>query len=201
MRAVDAADSRHYPRVQQQAPCSDPPGASACIASSLTKGRPGNHESNSCSSIDALRQSRLLVSNINLQVMGQGCGVTFVAFHPEGMFTILPVLELHCGEEEIVRSKHDDRDTPAQRKEKRCAAKRADLVPRRKSRLLQSRLRQLETVLRRPWTGVGLRQHHDYHHRHLMGEVEAIEFTTYTALVERFIGEVHELWRIEDEEE
>jgi hypothetical protein len=33
-----------------------------------------------------------------------------------------------------------------------------------------------------------------------MGEVEAIAFTTYTALVERFIAEVHELWRIEDEE-
>jgi hypothetical protein len=34
-----------------------------------------------------------------------------------------------------------------------------------------------------------------------MGEVEAIEFTTFAALVERFIGEVHALWRIEDEEE
>jgi hypothetical protein len=34
-----------------------------------------------------------------------------------------------------------------------------------------------------------------------MGEVEAVEFTTYAALVERFIGEVHELWRIEDEKE
>jgi hypothetical protein len=33
-----------------------------------------------------------------------------------------------------------------------------------------------------------------------MGEVEAIQFTTYAALVERFIGEVQELWRLEDEE-
>jgi len=48
---------------------------------------------------------------------------------------------------------------------------------------------------------LGYDNHHNYHHRHFMGEVEAIEFTTYTALVERFIGEVHELWRIEDEEE
>jgi hypothetical protein len=47
---------------------------------------------------------------------------------------------------------------------------------------------------------LGYDNSHDYHHRHFMGEVEAIEFTTYGALVERFIGEVHELWRIEDEE-
>ena len=40
----------------------------------------------------------------------------------------------------------------------------------------------------------------DYHHRHFMGEVEAIKFTTYAALVERFMGEVRELWRLEDEE-
>jgi hypothetical protein len=33
-----------------------------------------------------------------------------------------------------------------------------------------------------------------------MGEVEAIKFMTYAALVERFIGEVQELWRLEDEE-
>jgi hypothetical protein len=48
---------------------------------------------------------------------------------------------------------------------------------------------------------LGYDNSHDYHHRHFMGEVEAIEFTTYVALVERFIDEVHELWRIEDEEE
>jgi hypothetical protein len=48
---------------------------------------------------------------------------------------------------------------------------------------------------------LGYDNSHDYHHRHFMGEVEAVEFTTYVALVERFIGEVHELWRIEDEED
>jgi hypothetical protein len=47
---------------------------------------------------------------------------------------------------------------------------------------------------------LGYDNSHDYHHRHFMGEVEAIEFTTYAALVERFIGEVHDLWRLEDEE-
>jgi len=31
-----------------------------------------------------------------------------------------------------------------------------------------------------------------------MGQLEAIEFTSYQALLERFIQEVHELWRIED---
>jgi Family of unknown function (DUF6516) len=47
---------------------------------------------------------------------------------------------------------------------------------------------------------LGYDNSHDYHHRHFMGEVEAIQFTTYAALVERFIKEVHELWRLEDEE-
>jgi hypothetical protein len=47
---------------------------------------------------------------------------------------------------------------------------------------------------------LGYDNSHDYHHRHFMGKVEAIEFTTYAALAERFIGEVHELWRLEDEE-
>ena len=48
---------------------------------------------------------------------------------------------------------------------------------------------------------LGYDNSHDYHHGHFMGKVEAIAFTTYAALVERFIGEVHELWRKEDEEE
>ncbi len=47
---------------------------------------------------------------------------------------------------------------------------------------------------------LGYDNSHDYHHRHFMGEVEAIEFATYSALAERFIGEVYELWRLEDEE-
>ena len=46
---------------------------------------------------------------------------------------------------------------------------------------------------------LGFDSSHSFHHRHFMGAVEAIEFTTYAALVERFIREVHELWRIEDE--
>ncbi|HEY1210365.1 MAG TPA: DUF6516 family protein [Terracidiphilus sp.] len=48
---------------------------------------------------------------------------------------------------------------------------------------------------------LGYDNSHEYHHRHFMGEVEAVEFTTYAALAERFIKEVHELWRIEDEQE
>lgn len=31
---------------------------------------------------------------------------------------------------------------------------------------------------------------HDYHHRHLMGEVEAIDFPGYEELVDRFLREV-----------
>ena len=39
---------------------------------------------------------------------------------------------------------------------------------------------------------------HDYHHRHFMGEVTKIEFTSYDELVSKFEAEVHELWRQED---
>jgi hypothetical protein len=48
---------------------------------------------------------------------------------------------------------------------------------------------------------LGYDNSHDYHHRHFMGEMDALDFTTYAALAERFIAEVHELWRIEDEQE
>ena len=48
---------------------------------------------------------------------------------------------------------------------------------------------------------LGYDNSHDYHHRHDMGKTEAIEFTSYAELTERFIREVHELWRIEDEED
>jgi hypothetical protein len=33
-----------------------------------------------------------------------------------------------------------------------------------------------------------------------MGLVGAVDFTTYAAHLKRFLQEVHELWRIEDEE-
>lgn len=48
---------------------------------------------------------------------------------------------------------------------------------------------------------LGYDNRHGYHHRHFMGSIEPVAFTTYTALVKRFIAEVHELWRIEDEED
>jgi hypothetical protein len=48
---------------------------------------------------------------------------------------------------------------------------------------------------------LGYDNSHGFHHRHFMGTIESFQFTTYTALVERFYGEVHELWRLEDEEE
>jgi hypothetical protein len=47
---------------------------------------------------------------------------------------------------------------------------------------------------------LGYDNSHGYHHRHFMGRVEPIEFAGCAALVERFIAEVRELWRIEDEE-
>ena len=47
---------------------------------------------------------------------------------------------------------------------------------------------------------LGYDDSHGHHHRHFMGKVEAVKFSSYPALVERFIAEVHELWRFEDEE-
>jgi hypothetical protein len=40
---------------------------------------------------------------------------------------------------------------------------------------------------------------HGYHHRHFMGQVEQVGFTTYADLNRRFLKEVQELWRQEDE--
>ena len=47
---------------------------------------------------------------------------------------------------------------------------------------------------------LGYDNRHGYHHRHFMGKFEPVEFTSYAELARRFIAEVHELWRIEDEE-
>lgn len=47
---------------------------------------------------------------------------------------------------------------------------------------------------------LGYDNSHGYHHRHFMGEVEAVDFISYAELASRFLAEVHELWRIEDEE-
>lgn len=48
---------------------------------------------------------------------------------------------------------------------------------------------------------LGYDNSHGYHHKHFMGKVEAIEYTSYEALARRFFKEVHELWRIEDAED
>lgn len=42
---------------------------------------------------------------------------------------------------------------------------------------------------------------HHRHHRHFMGKVEDIEFSSYEALADRFQREVQQLWRAEDEED
>jgi hypothetical protein len=47
---------------------------------------------------------------------------------------------------------------------------------------------------------LGYDNSHGFHHRHFKGKIEAVDFSTYDALAERFFNEVHELWRIEDEE-
>ncbi len=47
---------------------------------------------------------------------------------------------------------------------------------------------------------LGYDNNHGYHHRHFMGEVEAIPFGDYESLAARFYQEVQDLWRREDEE-
>ncbi len=47
---------------------------------------------------------------------------------------------------------------------------------------------------------LGYDNSHGYHHRHFLGHVEPVEFTSYIEIADRFIAEVYELWRIEDEE-
>lgn len=48
---------------------------------------------------------------------------------------------------------------------------------------------------------LGYDNSHGFHHRHFMGKVEAVDFTSFDELSDHFIKEVHELWRIEDEED
>jgi hypothetical protein len=48
---------------------------------------------------------------------------------------------------------------------------------------------------------LGYDNSHGNHHRHFRGKVEPVNFSTYAEIAERFFREVHELWRIEDEEE
>jgi hypothetical protein len=47
---------------------------------------------------------------------------------------------------------------------------------------------------------LGFDNGHDGHHRHYMGKVEAVEFSDYPSLNERFQREVSELWRQEESE-
>jgi hypothetical protein len=44
---------------------------------------------------------------------------------------------------------------------------------------------------------LGYDNSHDFHHRHFMGKVEAIEFKDFETLASRFRDEVQELWKKE----
>lgn len=59
--------------------------------------------------------------------------------------------------------------------------------------------------LKRCWVDhgrvLGYDNSHGFHHKHFMGNVEAVEYTSYDDMLDRFISEVHELWRIEDAED
>ncbi len=41
---------------------------------------------------------------------------------------------------------------------------------------------------------------HGVHHRHFMGNVEKVKFTSYTDLARRFQAEVQQMWRVQGEE-
>lgn len=47
---------------------------------------------------------------------------------------------------------------------------------------------------------LGYDNSHGHHHRHFMGQVSSVDFPGYEALLDRFQGEVAELWRLEDEQ-
>jgi hypothetical protein len=46
---------------------------------------------------------------------------------------------------------------------------------------------------------LGIDNSQEYYHRHFMGQVEPINFTSHEALVDRIYSEVRELWKIEEE--
>jgi hypothetical protein len=47
---------------------------------------------------------------------------------------------------------------------------------------------------------LGYDSDHGRHHRHYMGKFEAIEFTGYEALLDRFRQELEEIWRVQREQ-
>ena len=47
---------------------------------------------------------------------------------------------------------------------------------------------------------LGFDNSHGYPHRHFMGKTEPVEDDSYETVYRRFIREMHELWRREDEE-
>jgi hypothetical protein len=48
---------------------------------------------------------------------------------------------------------------------------------------------------------LGYDNSHAHHHRHSLGQTSSVKFSTYEALLERFLEEIVELWRREDEQE
>jgi hypothetical protein len=48
---------------------------------------------------------------------------------------------------------------------------------------------------------LGYDNSHGHHHRHSMGQISSVKFSTYEALLEKFLEEIVELWRREDEQE
>ena len=48
---------------------------------------------------------------------------------------------------------------------------------------------------------LGYDNSHGRHHCHSMGQISSVRFSTYEALLERFLEEIVELWRHEDEQE
>ena len=104
-------------------------------------------------------------------------------------------------EQETVPCSHNKgRGIPPQRKEKGSAAERADLAGDGKVIAYSLAYINLKRCPVDNGRVLGYDNSHGFHHRHFMGKIEPVSFSTYAALVERFLQEVHELWRIEDEE-
>ncbi len=48
---------------------------------------------------------------------------------------------------------------------------------------------------------LGYDNSHGHHHRHSIGQISSVKFSSYETLLERFLQEIVELWRHEDEPE
>lgn len=94
-------------------------------------------------------------------------------------------------------------ETVCLKRPRRGAALKEEVWQNEKGEVVKYSLAYVNPLVCRVDNGrvLGYDNRHDYHHRHFMGTVEAIEFDSYESLSARFHEEVMGLWRKEDEKE